>query len=484
MRALQVSSRKIPVHQRQRDLDSMSSTALSTGFLDRTLGNIRRAWRGLSTSLWRGQLAPDLPDEDRDTLRAQMLECLEGRGGEVSARARAAALGTAYLDLNDIGKLRFLTLMATDFGVRHDAVVAKAEQLAATPDVEQALHVEAELRDLLRPQWGVLLTQFNSLPSGVKFLVDMRADLLRIMDDDVRLRALDKDMRRLLMSWFDIGFLEIRRITWDAPAALLERLIEYEAVHEIRSWSDLKNRLGTDRRCYAFFHPNMPDEPLIFVQVALVSKLSDNVQVLLDVDAPVIDESHANTAIFYSITNTQAGLKGVSLGDFLIKRVVNHLMRDLPGVKTFSTLSPVPGFMRYLDSHDTTTLLTTAEQDALESVVPEAQFVDLVKDAQWAENDALCDALKGPLLRLCAKYLVEEKRNGHSFDPVANFHLNNGAHLERINWLADRSAKGMRESAGMMVNYLYQLKHIEANHEAYRETGTTKISSAVQALLK
>jgi malonyl-CoA decarboxylase len=300
----------------------------------------------------------------------------------------------------------------------------------------------------------------------------------------VRLRALDKDMRRLLMSWFDIGFLEMRRITWEAPAALLERLIEYEAVHEILSWTDLKNRLGSDRRCYAFFHPSMPDEPLIFVQVALVSKLSDNVQVLLDVDAPVVDEGDANTAIFYSITNTQAGLKGVSLGDFLIKRVVSHVMRDLPGVKTFSTLSPIPGFMAYLNARPDDQLLTAAEQAVLESVAPNADFKTILSDPQWSHDDAICTALKGPLSRLCAQYLVEEKRAGRSLDPVANFHLNNGANLERINWLADRSDKGMRDSAGMMVNYLYQLKLIESNHEAYRETGTIKISSAVQVLMK
>jgi malonyl-CoA decarboxylase len=202
------------------------------------------------------------------------------------------------------------------------------------------------------------------------------------------------------------------------------------------------------------------------------------------VNAPVVDESQANTAIFYSITNTQAGLKGVSFGDFLIKRVVNHLIRDLPGIKTFSTLSPVPGFMQHLHTLANEDILTDAQQKSLDTLAPNRAITDIVSGGEWIEDAALCDALEMPLMKLCAHYLTTAKYRGRALDSVANFHLNNGARLERINWLADRSPKGIRESAGMMVNYLYRLKDIETNHESYREAGTISISPAVQSLLK
>lgn len=463
-----------------------SYTANPAGLIDRTIGNLRRAWQGFGSTRSEMRLEPDLPDADLDLLRDRLHECLDGRGGEVSARARAAALGEAYIDLNDTGKRRFLKLVVSEFGVDHGAIVKKARELEEPNNVEDELAIEASLRDLLRPSWLTLLQQFNSLPSGVKFLVDMRADLLRLANGDTYLEYLDADMHRLLGSWFDIGFLELRQITWDAPAALLERLIEHEAVHEIKSWSDLKNRLAPDRRCYAFFHPSMPNEPLIFVQVALVRELSDNVQVLLDESAPLVDEQDATTAIFYSITNTQEGLKGVSFGDFLIKRVVNDLSRDLPGIRTFSTLSPIPGFMRFFHQHlvSEEKILTDAERTLVSELHGSASLTDLLESGEWTRHEELASALEAPLKRWCARYLVEEEYRGRARDPVAHFHLTNGSRLERINWLGDRSDKGLRDSAGMMVNYLYVIKDIESNHEAYRESGARTISSSVQALLK
>jgi malonyl-CoA decarboxylase len=319
----------------------------------------------------------------------------------------------------------------------------------------------------------------------------MRADLMRYSDGDLWLQNLDGDLKDLLASWFDIGFLDLKRITWDAPAALLEKLIAHEAVHEIKSWDDLKNRLGPNRRCYAFFHPRMPDEPLIFVQVALVSGMSNSIQILLDEARPPRDPLTSNTAIFYSISNTQTGLQGVNFGDFLIKRVVNQLAQELVNIKTFATLSPSPGLRHYLEEQlkqKDDQLLTSSERDALQPLLPVTDsghpIYDLLATPTWYQDRRVAQALKGPLMRLCAHYLVHEKTEGHARDRVAHFHLSNGARIERINWLADISPKGIHESSGLMVNYRYKEKDIEANHESYRANGEASISASVRKLLQ
>ena len=278
-----------------------------------------------------------------------------------------------------------------------------------------------------------LLTQFNGLPEGVKFLVDMRGELLPLARRDSGLKSLDEDLKTLLGTWFDVGFLELRRITWDsASAALLERLIAYEAVHAIESWDDLKNRLDSDRRCFAFFHPRMPDEPLIFVEVALVNGMADNVQKLLDEDAPVQDPRHADTAIFYSISNAQKGLAGISFGNFLIKRVVDELSREFPRLKTFATLSPVTGFRAWLEGvleKGEPGLLTRRERKALKSARPggaKGTLKALLAESEWHSDAAIAQAMQGPLMRLGARYLMQEGRqDGRPLDPVA--HENAGA---------------------------------------------------------
>jgi malonyl-CoA decarboxylase len=332
--------------------------------------------------------------------------------------------------------------------------------------------------------------QFNSLPEGVKFLVDMRSDLLRYGQGDPWLQSLEKDLKGLLVSWFDIGFLELKRITWYSPAALLEKLIAYEAVHEIRSWDDLKNRLGPDRRCYAFFHPRMPDEPLIFVQVALVSRMSTSIQEVLDVPIATRNPVTANTAVFYSISNAHWGLQGVSFGSFLIKRVVDQLAQELPGIKTFVTLSPIPGFRRYLDRRLDEHESAAPRGSGHEVLAPLLQASGgagalraLLADPKWHE-DLRAQKLQEPLMRVCAHYLLREKVRGRALDRVANFHLSNGALVERINWLGDVSAKGMEQSLGLMVNYRYRLADIEDNHEAYRTSGEVAASAGVKRLLR
>jgi malonyl-CoA decarboxylase len=331
----------------------------------------------------------------------------------------------------------------------------------------------------------------------VKFLVDLRAELLPFTKISSNLKALDSDLKELLAAWFDIGFLELRQITWDAPASLLEKLIEYEAVHEIRSWDDLKNRLDQDRRCFAFFHPNMPNEPLIFVEVALVQGMSGNVHDLLDEAAPRADPKTADSAIFYSISNAQTGLAGISFGNFLIKRVVDLLQSELPNLKTFATLSPIPGLMRWVharkDDNDFRAGLTAGERKALlaaldmdDDGVPGILLIDKALSREWWwQDETLTEALKEPMQKLAARYLSVAKRsNGAALDPVAHFHLANGARMERLNWIGDRSPKGIKQSAGMMINYLYRLADIENNHEAYSDNGQLAMSSAIRAQAK
>lgn len=469
------------------------SSPVPAGILQRTLANLRSAWRAISQSARAGEapaLRPDLPDEDSQALRQQMRECLAAIGGEVSARARAAALGHAYLNLNDQGRRRFLKILAHDFAVDRQALYAATRNVHEVDGLEHALETEAQLREILTPPRLKLLTQFNSLPEGVKFLVDLRADLMSYGKGDPLLQSLDHDLKGLLTSWFDVGFLDLKRMTWEAPAALLEKLIAYEAVHEIQSWDDLKNRLGSDRRCYAFFHPRMPDEPLIFIEVALVSGMSNSIQTLLDKAAPTEDPVGANTAIFYSISNTQKGLQGVNFGSFLIKRVVDRLVKELPGLKTFATLSPIPGFRRYLEMAlpgNEAEFLTQSERNAVRALFAadsgKGTTLDLLSVPHWYRDRRLAQALKGPLMRLCTHYLVYEKKDGRARDRVEHFHLSNGARVERLNWLADVSSKGMFQSIGLMVNYRYKLRDIETNHETYRSSGEIVTSSAIRKLL-
>jgi malonyl-CoA decarboxylase len=473
------------------------SDRASIGFydtvVDRTLGKFRNVWREIASST-RGVLSgaprPDLPDDDAQRLRQQMQSCLDGSGGEVSARARAAELGRTFLALNREGRERFLHVMAEEFDIDRATVDGCCARLAAAKTPAERVPAERALRTALTAPRVRLLRQFNALPEGVKFLVDRRAELIELGKGDPAMRGLADDLRDLLADWFDIGFLELKRISWDSPAALLEKLIAYEAVHEIQSWNDLKNRLEADRRCFAFFHPRMPDEPLIFVEVALVKGMAGNIHALLDESAPLGDANAADTAIFYSISNCQRGLNGISFGDFLIKRVVDALTAELPRLKVFATLSPIPGFRAWLaKERKRPDLLQPAEAKALGAAVGngpgEPNIVELLDRPGWQNDSALALALRDPLLRLCAQYLLTEKgRSSRAADPVAHFHLTNGARVERLNWQGDLSDKGLQQSAGVMVNYLYRLDHIEANHEAYRGEGRVAASSTVRHLLR
>jgi malonyl-CoA decarboxylase len=404
--------------------------------------------------------------------RAQLQECARGAGGEVSARQRARRLGESYLELEDAGRHAFLRLIATEFGPNPDKVAAAHAQYQASIGTPAQWEAEALLWRALRSPRTRILTQFNALPQGVRFLIDLRTDLLCFVQKDPELASLDRELEHSLSIWFDVGFLELKRITWHSPAALLEKLIQYEAVHAIHSWTDLKNRLDSDRRCYGFFHPRMPDEPLIFVEVALTDHLANDIQALLDEHAPVFDARAADTAIFYSISNTQTGLRGVSFGNFLLKRVIEDLKRDFPQLQQFSTLSPLPSLRRWAEK--TPEYWTRAFQFGdLERIGKLAHCPPTLENAQtllatqeWTANPRLARAFSTPLTRLATHYLLTAKAGERRIhDPVARFHLGNGARIERINFLADRSSKGLQQAYGMMVNYLYVPEDIEGNVE-------------------
>lgn len=464
-----------------------SADAVERGFFERTVVNLRDVWHGIANAIGRDEDAPDLGRLSLKRLREEMAACLDGEGGEVARRARAAALGREYLSFGAEGRAAFLRMLAEEHGPDAAMLDAAAQALLDAGDDEQARHAAARRmeRALMSPRRR-LLTQFNILPDGVKFLVDMRAEVMQLVHRDESFGAVLDDLTAILRSWFDVGFLELRRITWDSPASLLEKLIAYEAVHEIKNWDDLKNRLDSDRRCFAFFHPRMPDEPLIFVEVALVDGIAGNVQKLLDPSAPLMNPDDADTAIFYSISNAQKGLAGISFGDFLIKRVVGVLSAEFRHLKRFATLSPIPGFCAWLEGQPAEDLLTPSERKALPKRSGGDQHpLALVRNPDWHKNRYLVQALEGPLTRLAARYLLMAKaENGRALDPVAHFHLSNGARVEQMNWLADISSRGLRQSAGMMVNYLYKLDDIDANHEAYKGKHRIAASSALRSLAR
>jgi malonyl-CoA decarboxylase len=412
-----------------------------------------------------------------DQWRRQLVECAEAKGGEVSARTRAAALAQTYLELDDSGRHAFLRLISLEFGPTPARVATAHEAYQAAVGTERQWDAEAALRAALRSARIRILTQFNAIPQGVKFLVDLRADLLRYLDDDAELSPLDRELESRLAAWFDVGFLELQRITWASPAVLLEKLIQYEAVHEIRSWTDLKNRLDSDRRLYAFFHPRMPMEPLIFVEVALTDHLADSVQALLDEHAPVFDARRADTAIFYSISNTQTGLRGVSFGNFLLKRVIDDLQRDFPKLKHFATLSPLPGFSSWARKNPQELAAAGLELDLAQLAAGE-----------WTKDRTVARKVNESLAQLAARYLTLAKASRGDgrlpLDPVARFHLGNGARLERVNPLGDASPNGMKQSFGVMVNYLYDLDELEENVESFAREGTIATSAAVRRLAR
>jgi malonyl-CoA decarboxylase len=330
---------------------------------------------------------------------------------------------------------------------------------------------------VVEPPRQELFRRLNMAPEGTRILVAMRSQVLQESDLTARLKPIAADLAHLFTSWFNRGFLVLRRIDWRTSAVILEKLIRYEAVHQIHGWHDLRRRLETDRRCYAFFHPALPDEPIIFIEVALTRGLSDTVQALLDPDSGVLDADSAEWAIFYSITNCQEGLRGVPFGSFLIKQVVEDLSNEFPRIKKFATVSPVPGFRKWL----------AEKTEALQSSRKLAPFADAaakLDSPEWMEDAALRADLQRHLVPLAAYYLLDAKQNQEPLDPVARFHLKNGARLERINWLGDTSASGLQRSAGLTANYVYKLPDVERNHEFYVREHKVRASRDIETLAK
>ena len=434
--------------------DSSSGSSASRGILRDLLQLVGRSRR------------PDL---------GHLAEALLSQRGEASGVALATEILAGYGELDRAGRTAFLKTLAQKFGADRQRLERAINRYREQPSPQNgiALHEAAE------PRRQELIRRLNLASGGTERLVRMREDLFDAMDGDPELATVDADFRHLFSSWFNRGFLVLQRVDWHMPALVLEKIIRYEAVHEISSWDDLRRRIDPeDRRCFAFFHPTLAGEPLIFVEVALTDDPPEAIAPLLAAERKTIPARKAKTAVFYSISNCQLGLRGVPLGNFLIKQVVEELKRELPDLKAFVTLSPVPGFGPWL----------RRERDARSSTVLRGDDKDALKAldiGDWPRDASLVRKLRPVLSAAIAEYfLLARSSGGKVIDPVARFHLNNGARLERINWLGDVSPKGLAQSAGFMVNYLYDPRRIEDNHEAFVNAGEVVASRAVRKLLR
>ncbi|MGE0750457.1 MAG: malonyl-CoA decarboxylase [Variibacter sp.] len=399
-------------------------------------------------------------------------ELLSGRG-EASGVARARDILSRYSELKTGPRVAFFEALAQHFGPDAGRLAGAVEAWQKNPSDDTV----AELHGAAEPRRQELFRRLNLAPGGTASLVAMREQLMDAVGRRKDLSAVDDDFRHLFSSWFNRGFLVLQRIDWSTPAIILEKIIHYEAVHRIRDWNDLRRRIDMpDRRCYAFFHPALVDEPLIFVEVALTSEIPDAIApILVDGRDPLPPEK-ATTAVFYSISNCQRGLGGVSFGSFLIKQVVEEICREFPRLSTFVTLSPVPNFAGWLKRE------INVENSAV--LTPEDQAILANLDTpDWWQDPRLRDPVREPLLRAAGYYFMHARNaRGTPVDSVARFHLGNGARLERINWLGDTSERGLKQAHGLMVNYLYDLDDIEKNHEAYAENRTIVASNAVKRL--
>jgi len=396
---------------------------------------------------------------------------LLGERGEASGAALARKALAAFSTLRPASRDQFFDILATEFSPSPDRVGEAADAYRSDPTPANLLR----LQTVVEPARQELFRRLNTAPGGTAALVEMRKLLLQTLQDHPAWRAVDADLLHILRSWFNRGFLRLERIDWRTSALVLEKLIAYEAVHAIQGWPDLRRRLQADRRCFAFFHPSLPDEPLIFIEVALTRRVSAVVQPLLAPDAPVSNPQDARCAMFYSITNCQDGLRGISFGNFLIKQVAEELEREFPRLRAFATLSPIPGFCAWLDRARVRLSAGAAGENRL-------ALLTRLDAPDWHQTGD--EPLRRLLTASCAHYLLHAKQGNDPLDPVARFHLGNGASLERLNWLGDTSAQGLKHSAGMMVNYLYRLGDIERNHERFVNEHVVVAARGIQKLAR
>jgi malonyl-CoA decarboxylase len=442
---------------------------VNTSFFSEMLQSIAERSRALI-----GRERREHPREQSASL-VELCEALLSRRGEASGVALANEILADYAELTIGPRIAFFEALATTFGhdrTRIDAAVAAWRQ---SPSAAAA----AELHRAAEPRRLELFRRLNLAPGGTAALVRMREQLLDAMNHRNDLGVVDNDFVHLFSSWFNRGFLVLRRIDWSTPALILEKIIRYEAVHEIRDWEDLRRRIGLpDRRCYAFFHPALVDEPLIFVEVALTRDIPAGIAPILSDKREGVDPQRANTAVFYSITNCQRGLAGVSFGNFLIKQVVEEVSREMPRILTYVTLSPAPNFAQWLE-HERANAASPALDD------DDREALGALGRANWWQDEELVHVLREPFMRAAAWYFMRA-RNGRGLplDPVARFHLGNGARLERLNWPGDTSERALKQSYGLMVNYLYDLDYIEKNHEAYAQQRAVVAASAVSRLVR
>ncbi|HEX9170859.1 MAG TPA: malonyl-CoA decarboxylase [Roseiarcus sp.] len=408
--------------------------------------------------------------ENRAESLIETCRALVAGRGEASGIALADEILRRYRALDPSDHAAFFRALADEFGPDRKRVMSAIANFGSDPDEAAA----SEIHYASEPRRHDLFRRLNRAPGGTSALVEMRADLLALMNQNPSLGIVDRDFLHLFSSWFNRGFLVLRRIDWSSPAALLEKIIRYEAVHEIGDWDELRRRIDpADRRCYAFFHPRLIDEPLIFVEVALTVTPPAAIAPLLAEKRPHVTPDKARVATFYSISNCQQGLAGVNFGNFLIKQVVEEIRRELPAIETFITLSPVPGFRAWLETTEDASIATLRNA-----------ALSLAAEDDRPTGPSQTARLRAALEPLAACYFLKARRpDGRAIDPVARFHLGNGASLERIDWQGDLSPKGLAESYGIMVNYLYDLDEIERNHESFVNRGQIAASSAVKKLL-
>ncbi len=425
----------------------------------------------LTTVLERGARLIDWRGSERPSPEALAGHCADllSSKGEATGVALAARILEGYDGLDAEGRRTFFQSITADYDPDPEAVQAAAGRYGA----ERSSETLAALLAAAEPRRHELFRRLNLAPDGTRRLVAMRANLLALLADEPEFARIDADFRHMFGSWFNRGFLVMHHIDWNTPAALLEKITAYEAVHEIDSWEELRRRVEPeDRRCFAFFHPSMPDEPLVFVEVALTRAVPGSIQAVLAPERERVAPGEATTAVFYSISNCQQGLKGVSFGAFLIKQVAEDLAHALPKLDTFVTLSPVPGLSRWL-----------AAEAKRDPDLPAARAIALFEAEGWRDEPKREAELKALLLPLAARYFVDARRgDGQPPDPVARFHLGNGAKLLDIHWMGDTSAKGLAQSFGIMANYLYDLDRIEEYHEAYAAEGKVTASRKIRNL--